>query len=122
MFQFLYVLGPAAITYFTVRKCVKDEPANWYTALIELLAYAMVDAAVMILGLLSSGKVEIVILQNGVKHLQYGGTAVLLSIPVAVICGILISAVKKGIDMDIHVLPNERKNKKKDIKHETEEK
>ena len=122
MFQFLYVLGPAAITYFTVRKCVKDEPANWYTALIELLAYAMVDAAVMILGLLSSGKVEIVILQNGVKHLQYGGTAVLLSIPVAVICGIVISAVKKGIDMNVRVLPNERKDKEKDNKHGTKEK
>lgn len=120
MFSFLYVFGPAAITYFTVRKCTKEEPANWYTALIELIAEAVLDAAVMILFLLSSGKVEIIILQNGIKHLQYGGTAVLLSLPVAVICGILISAVKKGIDMNMRILPEQKQKKTKGAKDEAE--
>lgn len=119
MFQYLYILGPAAITYFTVCKCTKKEAANWYTAFMELIAYATVNVAVMILFLLSSGKVEIIIMENGVKHLQYGGTAFLLSIPVAVICGIVVAAVKKGIEMKINVLP-ERKKKEKDTVDEEE--
>lgn len=113
MFQFLYLFGPAAITYFTVRKCTKEAPQNWYTALIELISYAMVNAAVMVLFLLSSGKVEIVILQNGMKHLQYGGTAFLLVIPVAVIVGILISVIRKAVDLNINVF-----SVKKDKKNE----
>lgn len=117
MFQYLYVLGPAAITYFTVGKCTKEKAENWYTALIELLAYAMINVAIMVFLLLSSGKVEIIILSNGIKHLQYGGTAFLLSIPVAVISGIVISAVKKGVDMKISILPN-KKNTEKDKKNE----
>lgn len=120
MFSFLYLFGPAAITYFTVRKCTKEEPTNWYTALIELIAEAILDAAVMILLLLSSGKVEIIILQDGMKHLQYGGTAILLSIPVAVICGILIAAVKKSVDMNVRILPEQKQKKEKDAKDETE--
>ena len=110
-------MGPAAITYFTVHKCTKEEVENWYTAVFELFAYAMINVAVMVLFLLSSGKVEIVILTNGMKHLQYGGTAFLLSIPVAVVSGIIISAVKKGVDMKISILPN-RKSKEKDRKNE----
>ena len=119
MFQFLYIFGPAAITYFVVRKCIRKAPANWYEAFFELLAYAMLNAVILTLFLLPFGKVEIILMANGVKTLQYGGTAFLLTFPIAVISGVVISIIRKGIDFKIKAVP-EKTQKKKETENEME--
>lgn len=108
MFRFLCGLGPAAITFLTVRKCTDSAPTNWYTSCIDLVAYAALDMAILILLLEPCGKVEIIVMSNGFKNIQYGGTAFLLSIPVAIVSGIVLSVIKKGIEIKVKVMARKK--------------
>lgn len=113
MFQFLFVFGPAAITYMTAEKLSGSAPDNWYSALIRLICCAELDTVITTLCLLPFGRVELIMMTNGVKNIQYGGTAFIFSLIVGVLCGLVIAVLKKNAGIRL-----EAKSRKKETGNE----
>lgn len=105
MFQFLFIFGPAAITYLVAEKCSKKKASGWRTSFIELLCYGFLDAVITIGVLYPLGKVKMIALPDGVNTVQYGYTALIFSVPVAVVCGIAAAVYKKKVQMHIEIEP-----------------
>lgn len=102
MFQFLYIFGPAAITFLIVgRLCGRT--TDYFTAAVELVAYAAIDAAVTSLLLLPFGRVELVFNESGIRNIRYGGTAFFLSLILSVIIGIAAVAFFKRVDISLQI-------------------
>ncbi|MCC8050959.1 MAG: hypothetical protein LIP10_09935 [Clostridiales bacterium] len=112
MFQFLYIFGPAALTFLVVRKITGKSAGNAVTAVIELIAYAAIDAALTTLLLLPFGRVEFVMYDSGIRDLRYGITAFLLSLLLSVIAGVVISAIEKRTDIQLEITKEEPHEKK----------
>ncbi len=111
MFQFLYIFGPAAVTFLVVRKITGDSSENAITSVIRFIAYAAIDAALTTLLLLPFGRVEFVIYDSGIRDLRYGFTAFLLSLILAVIAGIGVAAIDKRTELHIEITKEERHGK-----------
>lgn len=111
MFQFLFIFGPAAITYTIAAKLSGSSPDNWYSALISLICCAELDAVITSVCLLPFGRVEIIMMTNGVKNIQYGGTAFIFSLIVGVLCGLVIAALKKNARVRLDVSPQKKEDK-----------
>lgn len=103
MFQFLYIVGPAAITYLVIHHILNKDTVPYFIGVLELISYAALDAAATTVFLLPFKKVVISKTASGVKDIQYGGTAFIFSIVVAVIIGIFISTVKKYMSFSIEI-------------------
>lgn len=117
LFQFLYIFGPAAITFLIVGKLAERPVTNYFTAAVEFIAYAALDAAITSLLLIPFNRVELILTQDGIRNIQYGKVAYFLSLILAVIVGIAIAALLKRVDISLHIT-----EKTKDKKNETEEK
>lgn len=115
MFQFLFIFGPAAITYLLAQKCSKTSPPDWYTAVIELICYGAFNAVFTIIILYPMDKVKIIALPDGTNTVEYGSTAFVFSVIVSVICGIVFAMLKKRVEISIETEEN-RKDTKDDIK------
>ena len=111
MFQFLFIFGPAAVTYLLVQKCSKISPLNWYTAVIELICYGAIDAVITIIVLYPLNKVTIIALPDGMNTVQYGSTAFVFSMGVSVICGIVFAMLKKRAEIYIELEENGKDTK-----------
>lgn len=115
MFQFLFIFGPAAVTYLLAEKCSKISPPDWYTAVIELICYGALDALFTILILYPIDKVKIIALPHGENTVQYGCIAFVLSMVISVVCGIVSAMIKKRADVYIELEEN-RKDTEDDLK------
>lgn len=103
MFQFLYIFGPAAITFLIVGRLCERTVTDYFTAAVELVAYAAIDAAVTSLLLLPFGRVELVFNESGIRNIRYGGTAFFLSLILSVIIGIAAAAFFKRVDISLQI-------------------
>lgn len=103
MFQFLYIVGPAAITYLMIHHILNKDTIPYFTGVLELISYAALDAAITTLLLSPFKKVVIVKIASGIKDIQYGGTAFIFSLVVGVIVGIVISILKKYFAFSIEI-------------------
>lgn len=103
MFQFLFIFGPAAVTYLVAQKCSKKKAPDWYTAVIELICYGFLDAIVTIGILFPLGKVKMIAIAEGTNTVQYGYTAFVFSLPIAVLCGVAAAVYKKKVEMHIEI-------------------
>lgn len=117
MFLFLCTVGAGAITFLISEKCAERRTNDWVHALMELIAYTAIDTAVTLFIMKPINKIQIVIMPNGVKNLQYGLSGFVCALVIAVIWGVVIGAVKKHVDMKVQILPkedssNEKKNEK----------
>lgn len=115
MFQFLFIFGPAAVTYLLAEKCSKISPPDWYTAVIELICYGALDALFTILILYPMDKIKIIALPDGINTVQYGSTAFVFSMVISVICGIVFAMLKKRAEVYIELEEN-GKDTKDDLK------
>lgn len=111
MFQFLYIIGPAAITYLTIHHILNKDAASYFIGVIEVISYAALDAAVTTVILLPLNRVLIVNIASGIKDLQYGGTAFIFSLIVGVVMGVVISIIRKYLELSIEI---ESQNKGED--------
>lgn len=105
MMQLIYLFGPAAITYLIIYKCSNERKDLWYMALIKICSYTLIDLAVIVLLLTPFDKIKTVYTETGILNIQYGFTAVILSIPVSIIVGLVLSS------MDIDIIPIKKKGK-----------
>lgn len=105
MMQLIYLFGPAAITYLIIDKCSKERKDLWYMAAIKICSYALVDLAVIVLLLTPFDKVKTVYSEAGILSIQYGFTAVILSVPISIIVGLVLSSI------DIDIIPIKKKGK-----------
>lgn len=115
MFQFLYIFGPAAVTFIVAKKISGKDTHGVVEPFIEVVAYAAIDAALTTLLLLPVGRVEFIVYDSGIRELQYGIIAFSLSLLLAVIVGVAISVVEKRTDIQIEITKEEHheKNSKK---------
>lgn len=107
MFLFLCTFGAGAVTFLISEICAGKKTADWIHVLMELIAYTAVDTVVSLLLLKPFNKILIVITSNNTKSLQYGLTGFVCALVIAVICGIVMGAVKKKVDMKIQIMPKE---------------
>lgn len=104
MFQFLYIIGPAAITYLMIHHVLsKNDAVPYLISLIELTCYAAMDAAITSIFLSPFGWVAFSFDSFGIKNIQYSGTAFLFSLVVGVVMGVVISVIKKYVEFSIEV-------------------
>lgn len=102
MFQLLCVFGPASVTYSLVRRILSRDTVSFFDGLIEFVCYATLDSVITMVVLIGFGRLEFLIMPNGIRNFQYIGIASLVfAIIVAVIVGVAISIVKKHIDVTI---------------------
>lgn len=129
MYQFLCLFGPAVLTWLLRSKYLKQntgrnidrhinrsigrrqaEKGGKETvlgALIEIISYAFIQMVVILMVCKPLGRAQLTILSNGSLDIQYGSTAVFVSVCLSVIMG--FTAVK-----DIH--PYEESKDLKDEK------
>jgi len=103
MFQFLYIFGPAAITFLAVRKLSEKPAPDLVTGIAEFIAYAVLDAALTTLLLYPFGRVELVFNSQDIRDIRYGITAFFLSLILAVIVGIAITAIDKRTEIQLQI-------------------
>lgn len=94
MFQILFIFGPAVITYVIAGYLTKRSASRWFSALIEIFFYAVVNTVITTAVLMPFDKVKIIEMANGLNNIQYGKTAYFASILVSVFTGLLVSVVK----------------------------
>ena len=108
MFQFLCVFGPAAVTYLVLHHCLGRRQDRWFDALAELLCYAFLDAAVTFCCMAPIGKASLVLLADGSKELQYSGIAFLFALFAGAVCGVVLAAVRKRLEVRVEVEPRKK--------------
>ncbi len=95
MYQFLCLLGPAVITWLLRKKYSKQKQEGreaLLTAVAEIISYAFIQMAVILLVCKPLGRVQLVILSDGSLDIQYGSTAVFMSVCLSAVLG--FTAVK----------------------------
>ncbi|MCD8014364.1 MAG: hypothetical protein LUG99_14530 [Lachnospiraceae bacterium] len=108
MFQFLYIFGPAAITWLIIRKLSDKSAPDLITGLVEMIAYAVLDAALTTLLLYPFGRVEFVINSEGIRDIRYGFVAFFVSMILAVLIGIILAAIEKRMDFELQIIRADR--------------
>ncbi len=103
MFNYIVIFGCAAITYLLAEKCSKKKAPDWYTAVIMFVMYAMLDMAVTYLAMAPLGRITRINTVDGLSELSYGSSAVVMSIIIAVLWGILFGFLKKNVDISADV-------------------
>lgn len=109
MFSFLCLFGPGAITLLIVEKCMQVKNTNFMRLLLEWVAYSALDVSLTVLLLEPLGRAGVYSKLNGESVLSYGSTAVAASVVIAVIGGILVSIIKKKIDIRVQIIPKEER-------------
>lgn len=96
MYQFLCLFGPAVLTWRLREKILNSDKNKEQdgkvkiilSAAAEIISYALINMAVVLLILKPLGRVQLVILADGRLDIQYGITSILASICVAVVLGV----------------------------------
>lgn len=100
MFNYVIMAGSGAITYLMAQKGSNRNKEMRIAALAEYFLYVMLDMLVVYFCMAPLGRVtRIDDMTGGATQLQYGNTAILFSIVIAVIMGTVALAVKKKIDI-----------------------
>ncbi|MCD7885526.1 MAG: hypothetical protein LUI87_17785 [Lachnospiraceae bacterium] len=107
MFQFLYIFGPAAITFLVIQKLSDRPEPTVIRFIVEMIFYALIDAALTTLLLYPIGRVELVFNSEGIRDIRYGVTAFFLSMVLAVVAGIVLVAFDKRVQVEVQVEPME---------------
>ena len=103
MFNYLIILGSAAVTYFIVKSIVKTKSSSGFDSFIEFIMYAFLNMIISYLCLNPIGRISLGYLKSGLCELQYGNTAIVFSLIVSVIMGIVFAIIKKEVKLDIEI-------------------
>lgn len=104
MFNYIIMLGNGAITYLLAQKGTDGKNEKWYKAVIEYFMYIMLDMLGVYFCMYPLGRIiKVDDMTRGTTELQYGNTAILVSIVIAVVVGVLSMVVKKKIDVSAEV-------------------
>lgn len=120
MFNYVIMAGSGAITYLLAQKGSGGRNEKWYAAVAEYFMYVMFDMLAVYFCMAPLGRITRVdAVESGITELQYGNTAILFSIVISAIMGIVFMTVKKKADINAEIEPRQqtqdnRKNKRQD--------
>lgn len=104
MFNYVVMAGSGAITYLLAQKGSEMKSGMWYKEVIVYLMYVMLDMLAVYFCMTPLGRViRVDNMTSGVTELQYGNIAILFSIAIAVVMGLVCMAVKKKMDIRVEV-------------------
>ena len=110
MFNYVIMAGSGAITYLLVKKCSGKSVKKWHDAWIEYFLYVMLDMLTVYFCMSPLGRVTRVDdMVGGVTELQYGNMSILFSLAAAVVWGIILSFLKKKVDITSEIHKKEGK-------------
>lgn len=103
MFQFLYLFGPGVLTRLVyvrykqhkTKRLEKEKDKNYLDIVIEIISHSLVNMALTLAILKPFGRVQLVVLADGRMDVHYGVSAILVSIFLAVIIGMILSISEK---------------------------
>lgn len=100
MFNYIIMVGNGAITYLLAQKGTDGKKEKWYKAVIEYFLYVMLDMLIAYYCMTPLGRIiRVDDMTRGTTEIQYGNTAILFSVIVAVFMGLVFITVKKKIDI-----------------------
>lgn len=104
MFNYIIMAGNGAITYLLAQKGTDGKNEKWYKSIIEYFMYVMLDMLAAYYCMAPLGRIiRVDDVTRGTTEIQYGNTAILFSIVVAVLMGFVFTAVKKKLDIRAEV-------------------
>lgn len=118
MFQFLYVFGPASITYLLVHRILGKDTVPCFNGVVELICYATLNTAITTAALVVSNKTLVAsepLASSGIGNAKYSVFSLAFSMCVAVVIGFVISIIKKRVSFTI-----EAELRKSEETHESE--
>ena len=84
MYVYLIILGVGAITFEIEKKLSKSKAGDGYRAIIQYIMYTIINFVSVYLCLEPIGRISLVALENGLYEINYGKSAVLFSVIVAI--------------------------------------
>lgn len=104
MFNYVIMAGSGALSYLLAQKGTEKKNQMWVASLAEYLLYVMLDMVAVYFCMTPLGRVTRVDNKTtGITQIQYGNTAILFALVIAVIVGIAAMVVKKKIDISAEV-------------------
>ncbi|MDE6915082.1 MAG: hypothetical protein K2P35_15515 [Lachnospiraceae bacterium] len=104
MFNYVIMVGSGAITYLLAQKGTDIKNRMWYKEIIEYFMYVMLDMLTVYFCMAPLGRITRVDnMTSGVTQIQYGNTAILFSIAVSVVMGIVFLVIKKKADISAEI-------------------
>ncbi len=98
MYQFLYLFGPGVATWLTGRLCSgpgQQVEGSIFLEAARVIAYALLDAAVVTAVCKPLGRVQFIVLADGSLTVYYGATALITAAVVAVAAGAAVAVAGK---------------------------
>ncbi len=104
MFNYVIMAGSGAITYLLAQKGAGKKNGTGVASLAEYFLYVMLDMLAVYFCMAPLGRVTRVDdMTSGLTQIQYGNTAILFSLVIAVIAGIVFMVVKKKVDINAEI-------------------
>ena len=90
MMNLLIPIGSGCITFLTINFITKRTCPSWFISFIEIIAYSFINTVCLIFLLSPLGRICVLTSENGLV-VQYGESAILASLFLAFIIGIIFS-------------------------------
>lgn len=104
MFNYIIMAGSGAITYLLAQKGTDKKGGVWYKEVIEYVMYVMLDMLAVYFCMTPLGRIiRVDSTANGTTELQYGNVAILFSLVISVVMGIVFLFVKKKADISAEI-------------------
>lgn len=109
MFNYVIMAGSGAITYLLAQKGSDKKGGKWYKEVITYLMYVMLDMLAVYFCMAPLGRIiRVDSTISGMTELQYGNTAILFSLAIAVVIGIVFMVLKKKVDISAQINTKEK--------------
>lgn len=103
MYQFLYLVGPGALSFVLVQFFMKDSSASFISGIAQIIAFSIVNNAIALSLLIPFSKVILILNEDGTSYVQYGTIAILVSLLIAVLLSLVVVMLKKHVSINIRV-------------------
>ena len=108
MFNYVIMAGSGAITYLLAQKGCGINRGMWHREVIEYFMYVMLDMLAVYFCMAPLGRISRVDdITSGITELQYGNTAILFSIAVAIAMGVVFMLIKKKVEIRAEIERNQ---------------
>lgn len=97
MYQFLYLFGPGVAAWLIGRLCFgcrEEAERSIFLGVARVIAYALLDAAIVTAVCKPMGRIQFVVLADGSLTVHYGASALITAAVVAVVIGVFIAALE----------------------------
>lgn len=103
MYRYLIILGVGAITFELEKKLSKSKNTDGYRTIIQYIMYTTINFVTVYLCLEPIGRISLVTLENGLYEINYGSSAILFSVVIAVIWGVVFAFLHTNMDIQTKI-------------------